>query len=387
MAVKDAELARGSFRPFDGLLALVPVAAVLEIAHAPPVAIFLVSAAAIVPLAGIMGRSTERLAERVGPGAGGLLNATFGNAAELILAVVGLSHGLADVVKASLTGSIIGNALLVLGLSILAGGLKHKVQRFNRTAASLGSTLMALAAIGLLVPTVFWYAARDPMVRAGAGATRAGLDRLEKGLSVEIAVVLGVVYLLSLVFSLGTHRHLYAGDGVHPSSGGGEKGAAAPPGARRSSAATVVALLLASSALLALLSEFLVGSLEPTARALGFTDLFVGVVVVAIVGNAAEHSSAVVAALRNRMDLALHIAIGSGLQIALFVTPLLVGISYLVGPAPIDLHFTLLEVGAVVLGVVSVHLVCQDGESNWMEGVLLLAVYAILAVAFYFLPA
>jgi Ca2+:H+ antiporter len=146
-------------------------------------------------------------------------------------------------------------------------------------------------------------------------------------------------------------------------------------------------LLVAGSALIALLSEFLVGALEPTAHALGLTDLFVGVVVVAIVGNAAEHSSAVVAALRDRMDLALHIAIGSGLQIALFVTPLLVGISYLVGPAPIDLHFTLLEVGAVVLGVVSVHLVCQDGESHWMEGVLLLAVYAILGVAFYFLPA
>jgi Ca2+:H+ antiporter len=374
----------GRFHLLDGLLVLVPVAVALEIAHAAPVAVFLGSALAIVPLAGIIGRATEQLAERVGPGAGGLLNATFGNAAELIIAVIGLSHGLTDVVKASITGSVIGNALLVLGLSVLAGGLKHPVQRFNRMAASLGSTLLVLAAIGMLMPTLFWYAAKDPMLRGGGGTTPAALQRLEKGLSVEIAVVLGAVYLLSLLFSLRTHRHLYAGDGVHPVSPDG----AAPPGeGRPRSARGALLLLVAGSALIALLSEFLVGALEPAARALGLTDLFVGVVVVAIVGNAAEHSSAVVAALRDRMDLALHIAIGSGLQIALFVTPLLVGISYLVGPAPIDLHFTLLEVGAVVLGVVSVHLVCQDGESNWMEGVLLLAVYAILGVAFYFLPA
>ena len=375
---------RALLRPIDALAVLVPVAAALELLHAPPVAVFLVSGLAIVPLAAIMGRSTEALAERVGPGAGGLLNATFGNAAELIIAIIGLSHGLGDVVKASITGSIIGNSLLVLGLSAFAGGLKHSVQRFNRTAASMGSTLMALAAVGMIVPTLFWYGAQDPIAKLRPGAEAGGaappLDRLERGLSLEIAIVLGAVYVLSLVFSLKTHKHLYSGDAVHPAAG-------APGEPARVSVGASVGLLLVSSALVAVLSELLVGALEPTARSLGLTDLFVGVIVVAIIGNAAEHSSAVLAAVRNQMDLAMHIAIGSSLQIALFVTPLLVGISYFVGPAPIDLHFTLFEVGAVVLAVFSVNLVSQDGESNWMEGVLLLAVYAILGVAFYFMPA
>ena len=369
----------------DYLLVFVPLALLLELLRAAPTLVFAVSALGIVPLAGLMGRSTEQLSERAGPGIGGLLNATFGNAAELIIALIGLSRGLGEVVKASITGSIIGNSLLVLGLSVLAGGLRHPVQRFNRTAASMGSTLMALAAIGLLVPTLFWYAARDPLTSGDLVSGAASLGRLERGLSLEIAIILGAVYILSLVFSLRTHKHLYAGDAVIPLEAGME-GASIRSAGGSSSIRRSVTLLLVSSALVALLAEFLVGALEPTARAFGLTDLFVGVIVVAIVGNAAEHSSAVFAALRNRMDLAVHIAIGSSLQIALFVTPLLLGCSYLLGPGPIDLHFTMFEVAAVVLAVLAVALVSLDGESNWMEGVMLLAVYAILGVAFYFLP-
>jgi Ca2+:H+ antiporter len=415
----------GLRNPVDLLLVLVPVAILLELLHSAPVAIFAVAALAIVPLAGVMGRATEALSEKAGPGIGGLLNATFGNAAELIIAAIGLSHGLGAVVKASITGSIIGNCLLVLGASILAGGLKHPVQRFNRTAASLGTTLMALAAIGLLVPTLFWASAKQegtpesdatpaaateaasrPEGHAASGpgadspdttfvperhAAPVATDRLEvleRGLSREIAFVLGCVYVLSLVFSLRTHRHLYAGE---PSASHGREGAHGAAGKAHGEGKTggilrPVLMLLGASVLVGVLAEILVGALEPTARAMGLTDLFVGVIVVAIVGNAAEHSSAIFAAMRNDMDLALNIAIGSSLQIALFVTPLLLAISYFVGNSPIDLHFTLFEVAGVVMAVGATTLVAQDGESHWMEGVMLLAVYVILGVAFYFLP-
>ena len=388
---------RAWYRPahvVDYLLVFVPVAGLLEIVHAPPPLVFLVSALGIVPLAGLMGRATEALAEKAGPGIGGLLNATFGNAAELIIAVIGLSRGLGEVVKASITGSIIGNLLLVLGLSLFAGGVKHKTQRFNRAAASMGTTLLALSAIGMLVPTLFWYAAQDPIAhRAHPGESTASLEGLEKGLSVEIAIVLGVVYILSLAFSLITHKHLYAGDGVMPHAGAGagagqsERGGTKGAGGTRVSFTRPVLMLLGTSALVAFLSELLVGALEPTAKAFGLTDLFVGVIVVAIVGNAAEHASAIFAAMKDQVDLALHIAIGSSLQIALFVTPILLGLSYIVGPQPIDLHFTMFEVGAVTMAALAVNLVAQDGESNWMEGVMLLAVYAILGIAFFFLPA
>src|SRR2546426_404588 len=226
---------RRRFQPdhaVDYLLVLVPVAALLELLHGPPTLVFAVSALGIVPLAGVMGRATETLAHRAGPGIGGLLNATFGNAAELIIAIIGLSRGLGEVVKASITGSIIGNSLLVLGLSILAGGLKYPVQRFNRTAASVGSTLMALAAIGMIVPTLFWHAPQGARPEAASPT----LGRLEKGLSLEIAVVLGAVYLLSLVFSLRTHKHLYAGDAC---SGAHMRGDAAGSTALRGSGNTL----------------------------------------------------------------------------------------------------------------------------------------------------
>lgn len=312
-----------------------------------------------------MGKATEHLAERLGAGLGGLLNASFGNAAELIIALMALRKGLYDVVKASITGSIIGNVLLVLGLSVVAGGLKYERQTFNRTAACMGATLLTLSAIGLVVPAIFH------MVTIGAGINH------EQELSLEIAIVLFGTYLLSLLFALRTHRHLYAGDGFHPAD------EAAAAGSRSMMKAVLV--LLISAAFVALMSEFLVGAVEHTAGTFGMTEVFVGVILVAIIGNAAEHSTAVLMAVRNQMDLAMNIAIGSSIQIALFVAPVLVFVSHLFG-RPMDLLFTTFEVVSVGLAVAIVSLISMDGESNWMEGVQLLAVYVILAIAFYFLP-
>lgn len=348
------------------LLIFVPVAVVLELMHASPIAIFAASAISIVPLAGWMGRATEHLAEKLGEGIGGLLNATFGNAAELIIALMAMRRGLFDVVKASITGSIIGNILLVLGLSILLGGLKYPRQVFNKTAASLGSTLLGLSAIALLMPAVFHIiVVGKPNVR-------------EQDLSLEIAIVLFITYILSLIFTLKTHTHLYSGSLEHSGEahGGGGHG--------WSRGKSLLVLLIATS-MVALMSEFLVGAVDEASKALGLTEVFVGVILVAIIGNAAEHSTAILVALKNKMDLALNIAIGSSMQIALFVAPVLVFASYLFG-TPMNLLFTPLEVITIAVSVAIVALISQDGESNWMEGALLLSVYAILGITFYWLP-
>jgi Ca2+:H+ antiporter len=360
------------------LLIFVPLAALAHALHWGGSAVFACAALAIVPLAGSMGEATEQIAGRFGAGVGGLLNATFGNAAELIIALVALRRGLDDVVKASLTGSIIGNALLVTGLALFAGGLRRDRQTFDRAAASMGSTLLALAAVGLVVPALFHVLGSGAVARATLDAVReAGLER---GLSLAIAVVLFGAYLLSLVFSLGTHRHLYAGarPAKAPDAGGGAR--ALVPAWRP----TIT--LLAATVVVAWMSELLVGAVDEASRALGLTPVFVGVVVVATVGNAAEHSTAVLMAMRDRMDLALNIAIGSSIQIALFVAPLLVFLSYAPGRAPMDLRFTPFEVVSVAIAVASVNLVAQDGESNWLEGVLLVAVYLVIGLAFFFLP-
>jgi Ca2+:H+ antiporter len=362
----------GRFEPgniLQILLVFVPLAILGEWLHWSRVAVFVLAGLAIIPLAGLLGESTEWLASRFGAGVGGLLNATFGNAAELIISIAALRAGLFDVVKASLTGSIIGNILLVLGLAIVAGGARRERQTFDRAAAAVGSTLLALAVVGLVVPALFHIAAE----RAGARGA------LEQGLSLEIAIVLFVVYLLSLLFSLRTHRHMYAGQSrATPAIGAtpGRRGAALRPG---------LTLLLAT-ALIAWMSELLVGAVGEATVALGLSPVFVGVIVVATVGNAAEHSTAVLVAMKNQMDLAFHIAIGSSIQIALFVAPLLVFLSRLMPAGPMDLRFTPFEVLAVVIAVGVLNLVAQDGESNWLEGVLLLAVYLILGLAFYFLP-
>lgn len=361
--------------PLYWLLVAVPVAAALSFAGVGGLWVFLASGLAIVPLAGLMGRATENLAETLGAGIGGLLNATFGNAAELIIALLLLWRGPAmyPLVKASITGSIIGNALLVLGLAIVCGGLYFRRQEFNRTAAGMGATMLAVASAGLLMPTLYYY-----LLFTGTGRTPADLDRVEF-LSEEIAVILAVVYLLSLVFSLGTHQHLF---GVAET----EQSTTAAHQPEWTRAASLNVLLLATAGV-AWMGEMLVGSVEHAAHALGMNQVFTGVIVVAVIGNAAEHSTAVLVATKNKMDLAVHIALGSSLQIALFVAPALVFASMLMGHSdPLDLHFTPLEIIAVLLAVGILALVCQDGETHWMEGVMLLGLYIILAVAFYNLP-
>ncbi len=356
------------------LLVLVPIACIAKFSGAPDIAIFILSGISIIPLAGLMGKSTEMLAEKLGPAAGGLLNASFGNAAELIIALFALHRGLVDVVKASITGSILGNILLVLGASFVAGGMRFSKQTFNPTAAGMSATLLALSAIALLVPAIFHahLLIHDQLEQAN-----------ERNLSLEISIVLFVVYLLMLLFNLKTHRHLFAAETHHPedeskTTFGEVEGAW--------SMRTSMIVLITATSFVALMSEMLVGAIEPASHVLGWNQMFVGVVIVAIVGNAAEHSTAILVAIKNHMELSFQIAVGSGIQIALFVAPVLVFVSYLPGFAELDLVFSMLEVVAVVVSVFVVGLVAYDGQSNWMEGLLLLAVYVILAIAFFNLP-
>lgn len=346
----------------DILLIFVPAAIAAELGHLDPLIVFASCCLGIVPLAGLLGKATEQLSRRVGEGIGGLLNASLGNLAELIIAVAALREGLHDVVKASLTGSILGNILLVLGLSMLVGGYYHERQKFNQTAAGMGASLLLLSAIGLIVPALFHFSVSE----------QPGVS--EHRLSLVIALVLFAIYVLSLFFSLKTHRHLFVGESH------------AEHHATPTSLTGPVVLLIVATLLIAVLSEFLVGAIEPAAHQVGFTQIFVGVVLVAIIGNAAEHSTAILVAKKNKMDLAYSIAVGSSLQIALFVAPVLVFVSYLLGK-PLDLIFTPFEVAAVTISVFAVGFVAMDGESHWMEGVMLVGVYCILAIAFYFLPA
>jgi Ca2+:H+ antiporter len=357
------------FKPsLNWLLMLVPVAIILRfLPDPPPTALFICSAIAIVPLAGWMGRSTEALAGRMGEGVGGLLNATFGNAAELIIAAIALAKGLPGVVKASIAGSIIGNILLVLGLSILCGGTKYRDQKFNRAGARTSAISLSLAAIALIIPTVFHMT---------AATTPTGWNPLaERRLSLAIALVLFLTYFCVLGFSLKTHRHFFQGS----NGSGPEEPEQVWPTSR------AVLILLGATALVALLSEFLVSTIENVRTAFGVTEVFVGVIIVAIVGNAAEHSTAILMALKNKMDLSVGIAIGSSLQIALFVAPVLLFLSYLFGH-PMDLEFTRPEVFAIVASVYILFQISGDGETNWIEGVQLLSLYIILAILFLYLP-
>jgi Ca2+:H+ antiporter len=357
------------------LLIFLPVCVVLELTHGNPALIFGASCLAIIPLAGWMGKATEHLAEKMGEGVGGLLNATFGNAAELIIALMLLFkayqnpqqvEAMHEIVKASLTGSIIGNILLVLGLSLLAGGLKFKEQRFNPTAARSGATMLSLAAISLVIPAVF----RFLVGRDGEASVR--------DISLEISVLLLVTYGLSLVFSLKTHKHLYLGDA------GAEAAHVEEEHGEHWSLKKSISVLLIAAALVGVVSEFLAGSVQEAGHALHLTELFIGVIVVAIVGNAAEHSTAILMAMQNRMDLALSIAIGSSMQIALFVAPVLVLASYALGQ-PMNLVFQNAEVMAIVLSVALVGQISGDGESNWLEGAQLLMVYVMVGVLFFYL--
>ncbi len=347
------------------LLGIVPAALIAWVAEAPALVQFALASLAIIPLAGLIGEATEALAFHLGPGMGGLLNATFGNAAELIIALFALFKGLDDVVKASLTGSILGNLLLVMGASVFAGGLRFPIQRFEKTAAGVGATLMALAAVGMVIPAIFHQLVGPSAIVA------------EHELSLTVSVVLILAYVLNLVFSLVTHTNLYNPRDEDPETtlhSGVEWG-------RRKS----TVLLIVATALVALMSEVLVAAVEEASRAVGLTQIFVGVIVVAIIGNAAEHSTAVLVALKDKMDLSVGIALGSASQIALFVTPLLVLVSY-ARSEPMDLLFTPMEVSAIILAVILARMVAEDGESNWLEGAMLLMVYVVLGLAFFFLP-
>ncbi|MDP9356531.1 MAG: calcium/proton exchanger [Chloroflexota bacterium] len=344
------------------LLVLVPIALVMEFGHiGGHSAIFVVSALALVPLAAVLGRATEETAIYTGPKIGALLNATLGNAAELIITIVALREGLVEVVKASIAGSIIGNILVVLGASVLLGGLKNGTQRFDAKAAGTNATIMALAVVAMVIPAVF---------ALGSAEHRPG-DRDIERLSDGVAVVLILIYVAYLAFSL---REQSPNEEEFEHHG--------PPTMKLPVAG---ALLVASTIAIVFMSEILVGALEPTAEQWGLTELFVGVMLVPLVGNIAEHLVAVQVAYANKMDLSLGIAIGSGLQIALFVAPVLVLVSVLLGQ-PMTLVFNSFELIALVGAALIAVLISQDGESNWLEGAELIALYAILGIAFFFVP-
>ena len=353
------------------LIPFLPVAVVLEALHASASLIFFASALGVVPTAALMGKATEELATRAGPGIGGLLNVTFGNAPEIIIAFFALQAGLQEVVKASLVGSILGNVLLVLGAAMFLGGLGRERQRFDRTAAGSQSLMLLLACVALMMPAIYQL-----VIGGSLPAPTDELDRFPDELvsmSVGVAIILLASYAAGLVFSLRTHRDLF-----NPEAGE-EHGAGEPWSVRRS----VIALALAGLAV-GLMSEILVGSIEEASDQIGLSPFFVSLIVVAIVGNAAEHWVAVYFAARNKMDLAVGIAIGSSAQIALFAAPLLVLVSLFVGPFPMALVFNGLELGAILLAVIIANWVTQEGESTWFEGLQLLAVYAVLGLTFFF---
>ena len=356
------------------LVPLIPVAVVLEVLHAGAVPVFITSALGVIPTAALMGRATEELAARSGPGISGLLNVTFGNAPELIIALFALGAGLHEVVKASLVGSILGNVLLVMGVSMLAGGLRRNRQDFEPRAASAQALLLLLATVALIMPAIY--------ALVGAQGLPEPADRAVpypgplQGLSIGVTVVLLLSYAAGLLFSLRTHRDLFnpAHDPDHDPDGDGE-----PWTVRRS-----VVLLAVAGVAVGVMSEILVASIVEASASIGLSPFFVGVIVVAIVGNAAEHWVAVSFALRDRLDTSINIAVGSGAQVALFVAPVLVLASYAVGPFPMALVFNGFEIGAIFLAVFIAQVVTQRGDSTWFEGLQLLAVYAVLALTFFF---
>src|SRR6266851_3287791 len=350
------------------LLIFIPITVILEhVGKLPPPVIFFSAALAIVPIAALIVQATEQLAHRTGDAVGGLLNATFGNAPELIIATVALRAGLLDMVRASLIGAILANLLLSLGLSFFLGGLRYRDQKYNPLAARTYSSMMLIAVISLVVPSAF-----------SRILTPEGTIRQEQLLNIGIAIVLLLAYGLYLLFSLKTHPGVFA-------SVEGE--IEAQHEGKRWSVARAVGSLLGASVLAAWMSEILVGAAEGTGKALGMSQVFIGIVFLAMVGGAAESGSAIVMARKNKMDLSVGIALGSSIQIALFVAPVLVLASYFIAPQPLELSFSRAEVGSLFLGVLLGTIVCGDGQSNWYKGVQLVTVYTIIALMFYFIPA
>lgn len=359
---------------FSGLFIFVPISIAAHWQHWGSTTVFITAAVAILPLAAWMGTATEEIAVVAGPSLGGLLNATFGNATELIIALVALKAGLIEVVKASITGSIIGNLLLVMGLSMFLGGLRYKEQEFQPVVARVNASSMNLAVIALLLPTAAHYTSE--------GMVTGTLQTF----SVAVAIVLIAVYGLTLLFSMRTHSYLYeVGVAEHDletlaSENLAEEDLAQPPNLW-----LWVGVLFACTLLVAIESELLVETLEIATHQLGLSELFTGVIFLPIIGNAAEHATAITVAMKNKMDLSVSVAVGSSLQIALFVAPVLVITGWFWGQ-PMDLDFNPFELVAVAVAVLITNSISSDGRSNWLEGTLLLAAYLILGLAFYFQP-
>lgn len=339
------------------LLVFVPVSFIAEFMHISGTAMFVLSALAIIPLAGLMGEATEEISFYTGPRIGGFLNATFGNATELIIAFFALKAGLFEVVKASISGSVIGNVLLVLGLSMLVGGLKHKTQTFNKEAIEVSASMLLFALIGLIVPALFTHTVNPDL-----------LTTKYEGLSVLVAVIMFGIYIFSLIFSFYTHKDIYS---VNHSEESNPKW----------SLKTASMVLVAATVFIGFESEFFVSAVEPMTQAMGLSEFFVGIILVPLIGNAAEHSTAIVMAYKNKMDVAVEIALGSSLQIILFVMPVLVFLSLFF--SPMSIVFNEFELIALFFAVLIGNRVANDGQSNWLEGVQLLAVYAIMAACFF----
>jgi Ca2+:H+ antiporter len=356
------------------LLLFIPISIAAHFLEWGSAVVFITSGLAIVPLAGLMGTATEEIAVVVGPSLGGLLNATFGNATELIIALIALNAGLVDVVKATITGSIISNLLLVMGFSMLLGGLRYKEQEFQPIVARVNASSMNLAVIAMLLPTAM-------------DATSAGIDEVTlQRLSVAVAVVLILVYGLTLLFSMKTHSYLFdVGVADMDLEEIAQSNLAQENPEHKPNLWLWIGVLLGVTLLVAYESELLVDTLEEATSKLGLTALFTGVIVLPVIGNAAEHATAVTVAMKNKMDLSVSVAVGSSLQIALFVAPVLVLTGWLLGK-PMDLDFNPFELVAVVVSVLIANSISSDGKSNWLEGTLLLATYLVLGLAFYFHP-
>jgi Ca2+:H+ antiporter len=344
---------------FKVLLIFVPLSLFAEYVHSSPIAIFILASLAIIPLAKYIGESTEEISARTGPALGGLLNATFGNATELIISTFALQAGLIEMVKASITGSIIGNLLLVLGMAIFLGGLGKEQQEFNTTAASASASTLFLATAAIVMPAVFVLTSKETS------------DATIETLSIAVSIIMALSYFASLLFSLHTHKHLYTVDTAEYNA--------------KWSVKKSIAVLFASTVAVAVMSEILVSSIEPLAVSLGWTELFIGMIFIAIIGNAAEHVSAITIAINDRMDLALQIAVGSTTQIAMFVVPVLVFISYFF-ETPMNLIFSTFELAAIVTAVFMVKSIIEDGKSNWFEGLQLMGTYGIMAVVSFLHP-
>ena len=346
------------------LLLFFPVAVAAEFLHWGDLVIFATAALAIIPIAGVLGAATESLAEKTGPQIGGLLNASLGNAAELIITIVAITAGKMALVKASIIGSILGNLLFVLGLSLLAGGLKFGTQKFDRSRVSVDANMVILAAIAISIPSLF-----NELIEPN-------VQHVET-LSLTTAAVVLVLYALSIFYTLRqpATNHAAHGASIEPTHAG-----------PRWSTSRALLIMVGAVAGLAVMSEFLVGSLEVVTETFGLSEFFVGIILVPLIGNVAEHLVAVQVAMKNQMDLSLSIALGSSLQIALFVAPLLVFISLFLGN-PMTLEFNHPEVLAMVAASIIAALVAIDGRSNWLEGAMLIAVYLILGIGFFFLPA